>query len=271
MEEFKTKSCLKGFFEKHIDISPPKENEYIQDGIKYCKLCKKPKQCKVTFSGVEYIVGCTCDCPDKVLQGIEDAKKLERVNELRSGITDNIYKSMTFDKADNEIKFAKRYVDGFDKWYKDNIGLMLLGDKGTGKTFAAACIANALCDKMQSVYMANILSITQQISSFDNSFIINKIKNCKLLIIDDIGAERQTDFMCEQIYNIIETRYRAKKPLIITSNLTMEQLKTCNDIRLVRTYDRLKEMCHPIIMLGESRRIKKANDRFQDVKSELED
>ena len=261
---------LEKFFEKHIDNTPPNENEYIKDGFKHCKVCNKPKQCKVVFARKEYIVGCICDCPDEVSQDRENAKKLEQINNIKAGITDDIYKAMTFDKADGEIKFAKRYVENFEKYYAENIGLMIIGSKGTGKTFAAACIANALCENMQSVYMANVLSLTQQISSFDNEYILNKIKNCKLLIIDDIGAERQTDYICEQIYNIVETRYRAKKPLIITSNLTLEQLKTCEDIRLVRTYDRLKEMCHPIVMTGESRRIKKANDRFQALKSELE-
>jgi len=265
--------ALRKFFESHEDNSPPTENEYINndDGLKYCKICNSPKQCKITFQGEETIVACTCKCVDEVQNKIDQAKQLQRVNDLKRNITDTLYHKMTFEKSDTEIKFAKKYVENFEKYKKENIGLMLIGDKGTGKTYAAACIANALCENLTSVYMANVLYLTQQLGDFNaKNETLDKIRKCQLLIVDDIGAERQTDYMCEQVYNIIETRYRANKPLVITSNITLDQLKKCDDIRLVRTYDRLKEMCHPIVMSGNSRRIKKANDRFLRVKAELE-
>lgn len=265
------KQTLTAFFESHIDNSPPTENEYIKDGLKYCKLCNEPKQCKINFQGQEMIVGCTCKCADEIQEKIDKAKRLKRVNDLKGNITDSLYHRMTFDKSDAELKFAKNYVKNFEKYKADNVGLMLIGDKGTGKTYAAACIANELCENLTSVYMANVLYLTQQLSDFNTkNETLNKIRKCQLLIIDDIGVERQTDYMCEQVYNIIETRYRANKPLVITSNVTLDQLKNCNDIRLVRTYDRLKEMCHPIVMNGDSRRVKKANDRFFKLKAELE-
>lgn len=263
--------ALKEFFERYQNNCQPNENEYIKDGLKYCKICNEPKQCKIIFQGKEMIVGCTCKCVDEIQNKIENAKRLKCINELKSNITDSLYQKMTFEKSDFEIKFAKNYVANFEKYKAENIGLMIIGDKGTGKTYAAACIANALCENLTSVYMSNVLYLTQQLGDFNTQVeTLNKIRKCQLLIIDDIGAERQTDYMCEQVYNIIETRYRANKPLVITSNVTLDQLKNCNDIRLVRTYDRLKEMCHPIVMNGDSRRVKKANDRFLKLKEELE-
>lgn len=53
----------------------------------------------------------------------------------------------------------------------------------------------------------------------------------KLLIIDDLGAERGTDYSLERVYDIIDSRYRSNKPIILTTNLTMEQMKNCEDIR----------------------------------------
>lgn len=259
---------FKKFFENSVDNSPLSENEYEKDGLKYCKKCNKPVQCLIKTMGNDYIVRCTCDC-DTYDDDYEQLKERERIAQLKNDIPIK-YLKMTFENSDAEIGYAKKYVENFDKYKAENIGLMLLGDKGTGKTYSAACIANALTDKGVSVYMDNILNIANMMGDFTNTdYISDKIKYSQLLIIDDIGAERQTDYMCEKIYSIINMRYMSGKPLIITSNLTTDQLKKCDDIRLVRTYDRLKEMCHPITITGESRRIKKANERYQRLKEEL--
>lgn len=264
---------LRKFFESHEDNSLPTENEYINNdnGLKYCKICNSPKQCKITFQGEEMIVGCACKCVDEVQNKIEQAKQLQRVNDLKRNVVDTKYHEMTFEKSDTEIKFAEKYVENFEKYKKENIGLMLIGNTSTGKTYAAACIANALCENLTSVYMATELYLIRKLEDFktyDETY--NKISNCSLLIIDEMGVESQTDYKLEQLENLIDIRYRSNKPLIITSNITLNQIKECTDIRLKRTYERLKEMCHPIVMNGESRRVTKANDRFSRVKEELE-
>ena len=71
-----------------------------------------------------------------------------------------------------------------------------------------------------------------------------------LLIIDDFGMERGTEYGLEQVYNVIDSRYRSRKPLIVTTNLTLEELQHPEDTAHARIYDRLLEMCSPSALLG---------------------
>ena len=73
-----------------------------------------------------------------------------------------------------------------------------------------------------------------------------------LLIIDDFGMERGTEYALEQIYNIVDSRYRSRKPLIVTTNLTLDEIRHPQDTAHARIYDRLLEMCVPISCIGVS-------------------
>ena len=165
---------------------------------------------------------------------------------------------MTFGNSwhNQDLKASHKYVDNFQRYKNENVGLMFIGTNGTGKTYAAAAIANGLTDKGVSVLMANVTWFTAQMQEFNHQAFLNTLRNPDLLIIDDIGAERQKEFMYEQIYTIIETRYQSQKPLVISANITLDEIKTCTDIRQARTFERLKEMCVPIVMAGESFRTK---------------
>ena len=99
---------------------------------------------------------------------------------------------------------------------------------------------------------------------------IDKINNAKLLVIDDLGAERGTDYTLERVYDIIDSRYRSNKPIILTTNLTMEQMKDCEDIRYNRIYDRIFEMCYPVKVTGLSWRKREAASRYAETKRILE-
>ena len=92
----------------------------------------------------------------------------------------------------------------------------------------------------------------------------------KLLIIDDLGAERSTDFALEKVYNVVDSRYRAKRPIILTTNLSMEEMKETLDIRYTRIFDRIFEMCYPMQFKGLSWRKGEAARRYNDTKSFLE-
>ena len=91
------------------------------------------------------------------------------------------------------------------------------------------------------------------------------------LIIDDLGAERSTDYALEKVYNIVDSRYRAKKPLILTTNLSMDEMKDTADLRYGRIYDRIFELCYPMQFVGPSWRRREATRRFNDMKALLED
>ena len=89
------------------------------------------------------------------------------------------------------------------------------------------------------------------------------------MAIDDLGVERDTEYMNEQITAIVDALYRAKVPLVITSNYSPRQMTGENEIRRKRIYDRLIEQCHPVEMPGESRRIIKGRQDYAEMKKLL--
>lgn len=128
----------------------------------------------------------------------------------------------------------------------------------THNTFCAACIANALIANGVSVLMTSFPTLLSSMNNggFENGKqrVMEQIANKQLVIIDDLGVERGTDYSFEKVYEVIDTRYKSGKPLIITTNLTKQELENPTDIRNKRIYDRILEMCLPILVAGESRR-----------------
>lgn len=92
---------------------------------------------------------------------------------------------------------------------------------------------------------------------------LNSFLACDLLILDDFGMERQTDYAREQVFNIIDGRYLAQKPLIVTTNLSLSELKHPKDIVEQRIFDRVLELCVPVCFDGESLRQENAKQRMQ--------
>jgi len=79
-----------------------------------------------------------------------------------------------------------------------------------------------------------------------------------LLILDDLGIERSSDFAREQIYHVIDSHYRSKKPFLVTTNLTLQELKNPTDLAYQRIYDRILERCVPLKINHQNIREKNA-------------
>lgn len=84
--------------------------------------------------------------------------------------------------------------------------------------------------------------------------LLRDIRNCSLLILDDFGMERDSEFGKEIIFQVIDARYQSRKPMIITTNLSMNTLQNPADTSGKRIYDRILEMCLPVKFLGKSLR-----------------
>ena len=124
---------------------------------------------------------------------------------------------------------ARAYVENWKEAYKNNTGLLLFGDVGTGKSFFAGCIANALLDRDVPVLMTNFPTILNRLTgmfSEDRADFIASFDEYDLLIIDDLGVERSTEYAMEQMFFVIDSRYRSRRPMIITTNLKLAELKT---------------------------------------------
>lgn len=165
----------------------------------------------------------------------------------------------------------KRYADNFQEMKAKNFGLLLYGPVGTGKTFYAACVANALIDREISVKMTNFTRIINDMqSSFDGrQEYLDALNRNSLLIIDDLGVERESEYMQEQVYNIIDARYRVGLPLIVTTNISLEEIKNPRNTQRQRIYDRVIEMCHPVKVEGGSRRRKAVIDHYAERRKML--
>ena len=238
----------------------PKEDEYINeaDGLIYCAKCHTPRQCVISHSDRIITPPVMCDCQrvaeekaDAAFQQRQAAFRIERLKS--SGLQDRYLRDYKFenDKSYNpsEIKTARKYAEHWNEMKSESTGLLLWGDVGTGKTFIAACIANALIEKGVSVLMTNFSKILNSLSAMfdvDRNNFIESFNRYSLLIIDDLGIERNSEFALEQVFNVIDSRYRSKKPLIITTNLTLDELKHPKDLAHARIYDRVLERCVPL-------------------------
>ena len=96
--------------------------------------------------------------------------------------------------------------------------------------------------------------------------VLKKAAECDLLIIDDFGAEKISDWVLEKVFLLIDTRYKSEKPIIISTNLEYIKDKDCDISKLFgkRIKDRINEMCYGLCYRGKSRR-KAADDKFKEL------
>ena len=260
------------------------EGDHIgEDGLVYCGKCGSRKQLRVKFGDKTHVVRCVCKCESKELEEKkrqeEYEEQMRRINRLKeASMMDKKYREVTFDKYEvreenkKVFEMAKKYADRFQDMYKKNQGLLLYGPVGTGKSFTAACIGNYLLDNAKPVIMTSFVKILQDIWENDREAeYITILNSASLLIVDDLGTERETDYALEKGYNIIDSRVRANKPMIITSNLELNDMMECEDIRKKRIYDRILECCYPMYVGGKSFRMMKAAQRFDEMKDFLEE
>lgn len=198
-------------------------------------------------------------------------ERVQRLNMLKSLCFEDVsLYGWTFDKdngANPVMKVARDYVAKWSEVLQSNVGLLLWGDVGTGKTFFAACIANALVEQNVSVRMTNFSSILNDLfSESDKNKYLDRLSDHNLLIIDDLGIERGTEYALEQVYNIIDTRYKSGRPLIITTNLTLEELNYPADVQHKRIYDRVLGMCVPVKFVGVNFRKQEAATKMSTAK-----
>ena len=201
----------------------------------------------------------------------KEFERMQRLNMLKSlCFEDHALYSWTFEKDNGKnpvMKVARDYVDKWSDALSGNTGLVLWGDVGTGKTFFAACIANALVEQNVSVKMTNFSTIINDLfTESDKNKYLNRLNDHSLLIIDDLGIERGTEYALEQVYNVIDTRYKSGKPLIITTNLTLDELKFPTDIPHKRIYDRVLGMCVPVMFNGVDFRKEEAAAKMEAAK-----
>lgn len=256
------------------------EGDYIKDGLLYCGKCNTQKQTRVELLGQIRVLSCICKCEAERIKEEQEARArkeaLNKVKRLkRMGFPDSEMSKWTFAKDDNSneriSQMARKYVECFEELKAKGKGLLLYGSVGTGKTFISACIANALIEKGHPCLVTNFARLTNTISGMyeDKQKYIDSMNKFDLVVIDDLASERDTEYMGEIVQSIIDARYRSRKPMIVTTNLTSDELKHPQDVRKQRIYSRLFEMCVPVEVKGKDRRKERLRQDYKDMEQML--
>ena len=264
---------------------------YGSDGLLYCGKCKTRKERYLDipdFSNPNApkkrkVVACLCRCrEEKIEQEKKEWEYKAQMMEIDRLKQNSLIESKlgnatleTFQKTQANEKLhrtAVKYIDNFSQMEEENQGLLFWGNVGTGKSFTAAVIANELLNRKITVIMTSFVKILQKVQDMDldEAEYLKTLNSARLLIIDDLGTERNTDYALEKVYNVIDSRYRVKKPLILTTNLSLKEMQETEDIRYRRIYDRIFEMCYPVRAIGSSWREQEASRRFDKMQELME-
>ncbi len=266
------------------DFTYNKETHYEKDGHIYCKACNERidgKPISMLNKLMIFRISCKCD-RDRAEQEKLSEKQIEQDRLRQNCFISRNQIAYTFENADEDtdkdiIKKAKNYVKHFEEMRKDNVGLLLYGNVGSGKTYIACAIANAIISQYgYSVKMRNFAQILNDLQkggfNLDRNEYIEQITNPTLLILDDFGIERNTEYALEQIYNVVNARYLKARPTIITTNLNFKDIeKEQEDIMLGRIYSRIIEMCLPLRVIGLDRRKIQSKEKLKKAQNLIDE
>ena len=168
---------------------------------------------------------------------------------------------MASDKGRAPVLTAVRaYADAIDEHLDEGRGLWLMGDVGTGKTTLAMLVSKAAAEAGRTVAIYSLPRLLARIrrtydaESGEDSYLefFERLTSVDLLHIDDLGAEKSSDWVLEQLYAIVDERYESQRAMVVTTNLDQASLEEQIG---PRTVSRLVEMCgDPLPLFGEDLR-----------------
>lgn len=263
--------------------NPQNPGDYIdaKSGLIVCGTCGEPKQHVIELAGFKTIVPCVCRCTRE-----QDAARREQMERQRAAYDaarrraecfggDAKKAAFTFSADDQRDARLSRRIRGYAKEFaayrKNGKGLLLLGPVGTGKTFYACCIANAVIDAGYSATVTNFAQIANELQgTFDKDQVHSRLRRADLLVLDDLAAERDTSFMQEIVFQVIEERSAVQKPLIVTSNVSVQEFFAPGDLARGRVFSRLAEACIPLSVAGTDRRLERRKAEQAEDQKRLE-
>ena len=205
-------SEIKDILENMTTAAPEMEDYIGEDGLLYCGKCHTPKEAyfpegKELFGRDRHPAECDCQrAAREQRQAAEEHRRhVEAVENLKQrAFADSAMQQWTFENDNGrnpQTGIARRYAEHWEEMQAENIGCLFWGNVGNGKSYLAGCIANALMEKEVPVYMTNFAVILGDLSpgfTGRNEY-ISRLCRYPLLIIDDFGMERGTDYGLEQV------------------------------------------------------------------------
>ena len=239
-----------------------------KSGLLMCGTCGEPKQHVIDLAGTKMVVPCACRCTREQDKARKEALERQRAEYELSRrrcdcFGDDLKKAGYTFAADDRRSAAVSdtalgYANDFAEQRKQGKGLLFLGAVGTGKTFYACCIANAVIDAGYSAIVTNFAEIANDLqATFDKGGVHKRLLRTDLLVLDDLAAERDTSFMQEIVFQVIEERSAAGKPMILTSNLSPQEFLHPAELSRSRVFSRVAEVCTIVSVTGADRRMER--------------
>jgi DNA replication protein DnaC len=181
-----------------------------------------------------------------------------------SAVVPRRYRDVSFDRPpvteiDRRIVAATRaFADGIDRQLDAGRGLWFMGPVGTGKTTLAMLVSQAALRAGRSVAIYSLPRLLNEIRDTHRAErshvdLLDRLTAVDLLHVDDVGAERTTDWVLEELYSIVNARYEDQRSMVITTNI-LDREALCEQIT-PRTVSRLTEMCDELPLLGDDHRM----------------
>ena len=225
---------------------------------------------------------CTCNKAGKIWQQYDEYIEKDKIRKINLSKISKLFKNnnlgkrqlnSTFEnykitnKNKNAYENVKKYVNKLIKG-TTNKGLFITGAYGVGKTYLASCIANEIIKNGKSVIFGTLIQLLDFIrDSYSDSEVsdkdyLNLYSSVDLLVIDDLGKEKPSEWGLEKLFTIINSRYENNLPVIITTNYNQnslaERLSLNGEIETANSIiSRLYEMCYLVKINDIDHRIKK--------------
>ena len=267
---------------KHED---PKSDEYVDpgDNLIHCRECREPREKILDVFGKDNPIivpsPCRCQRMKREQEGKEQEEKDRqlRIQKLRSFGVPIRFREYTFEKNQDmfdsdKINILKNYVSHIADMEKNGEGLLLTGPPRSGKAILGACVINALIDMEISAFMRIYPLLPTNVESLESkarSEFIDNLINCSVLMIAEFGAEQGSEYAKSILYSIIKARYMNKKPLIITTHYTLEELRNPSQEKDISTFNQILECCAPITIPASNISIAEADRNFRRAKEIL--
>lgn len=260
-----------------IGVKAPEEDlvreyltlEQIYDSAQLCAQCRGREDCRQKIPGCQVILAqnrlmletaykqCKKDAAYQYRLRIKRALQSSRLPEL--------FQEMTFDSFQVTPGTKQAYQEAQKFAQTDSLkGLVFAGNTGVGKSHLAAAIINEKLKQAQDVIFCTVPELLADIRRVirleqETSELMELVKNTHLLVLDDLGAEKTTEWVAEQLFVILNARLLRKKPVIITTNYHRPSdliEKLGGNVTSQRIVSRIRELCMWIVMEGEDWRLK---------------